>query len=217
MAAHLGNGEVPAVAGSVTVDWSADALADLNRFAAFLEEHSPELAPVIAEALIARTEMLAHHPKLGRAIAGQDEYRQLVLDVLGGAYVFQYRYDGVRVVMLRVFHARIGLLTICRAFVTRCWWRTAISDVGILGVCDKLFRTARKSLILKDGEMSEWLKEHAWKANPESLPERYRDSGFHTRFSNLRRQHVRRCEAVSDGIPRPDPGPPYTVSTQFLL
>ena len=30
-------------------------------------------------------------------------------------------------------------------------------------VCDNLFRTARKSLIL-NGEMSEWLKEHAWKA-----------------------------------------------------
>lgn len=94
------------MAGSVTVDWSDDALADLNRFAAFLEEHSPKLAPIIAEAVIARTELLAHQPKLGRSIAGREEYRQLVLDVLGGAYVFQYRYDGLRVVILRVFHAR---------------------------------------------------------------------------------------------------------------
>lgn len=94
------------MAGSVTVDWSDDALADLNRFAAFLEEHSRQLAPVIAEAIIARTEMLANHPKLGRSIAGREEYRQLVLDVLGGAYVFQYRYDGLRIVILRVFHAR---------------------------------------------------------------------------------------------------------------
>jgi plasmid stabilization system protein ParE len=73
------------VAGSITVDWSDDALADLNRFAAFLEEHSPKLAPVIAGAIIARTELLAHQPRLGRAIAGREEYRQLVLDVLGGA------------------------------------------------------------------------------------------------------------------------------------
>jgi hypothetical protein len=29
-----------------------------------------------------------------------------------------------------------------------------------------------------NGEMSEWLKEHAWKANPESLTERYRDTPF---------------------------------------
>src|SRR6476659_3096201 len=33
----------------------------------------------------------------------------------------------------------------------------------IVGVCDNLVSTARKSLIL-NGEMSEWLKEHAWKA-----------------------------------------------------
>jgi plasmid stabilization system protein ParE len=59
------------VAGPVTVDWSEDALADLNRFAAFLEGHSPHLAPVVADAVIARTELLAHHPKLGRPIAGR--------------------------------------------------------------------------------------------------------------------------------------------------
>jgi plasmid stabilization system protein ParE len=39
-------------------------------------------------------------------MAGREEYRQLVLEVLGGRYVFQYRYDGSRVVILRVFHAR---------------------------------------------------------------------------------------------------------------
>jgi hypothetical protein len=43
------------VAGSIDLDWSDDALADLDRFAAFL---------------------------------------------------FQYRYDGNRIVMLRVFHGR---------------------------------------------------------------------------------------------------------------
>jgi plasmid stabilization system protein ParE len=46
------------------------------------------------------------HPQLGRPIAGREEYRQLVLQVLGGNYVFQYRYDGARVVILRVFHAK---------------------------------------------------------------------------------------------------------------
>jgi hypothetical protein len=30
------------------------------------------------------------------------------------------------------------------------------------GVCDNLLQAARNSLIL-NGEMSEWLKEHAWK------------------------------------------------------
>ena len=106
MAPHVGHTAVSAVAGSVTVDWSDDALADLNRFASFLEDHSPELAPVVADAIVARIELLSRHPKLGRPIAGHEEYRQLVLQVLGGAYMFQYRYDGAHVVILRVFHAR---------------------------------------------------------------------------------------------------------------
>jgi plasmid stabilization system protein ParE len=94
------------VAGPVIVDWSDDALADLNHFAAFLERRSPELAALVADAIITRTELLARHPKLGRRIAGREEYRQIALQVLGGVYVFQYRYDGTRVVILRMFHGR---------------------------------------------------------------------------------------------------------------
>jgi hypothetical protein len=33
-------------------------------------------------------------------------FRQVVLRVLNAAYVFQYRYDGDRLVMLRIFHSR---------------------------------------------------------------------------------------------------------------
>jgi plasmid stabilization system protein ParE len=55
VAAHVGRTAIPPVAGSIDLDWSDDALADLDRFAAFL---------------------------------------------------FQYRYDGNRIVMLRVFHGR---------------------------------------------------------------------------------------------------------------
>jgi plasmid stabilization system protein ParE len=64
------------------------------------------LAGAVADAIIARTQVLRRHPKLGRPIAGRHEYRQLVLQVLGGDYVFQYRYDGAVLVILRVFHAR---------------------------------------------------------------------------------------------------------------
>ncbi len=46
------------------------------------------------------------HSQLGRPIAGRKEYRQMVLQVLGAAYVFQYRFDGGRLVMLRVYHGR---------------------------------------------------------------------------------------------------------------
>ncbi len=101
----MGDAPLPAVAGPIEPEWSEDALADLNRFEAFLEKHHPELSAVIADAIIAQAQLLAHHPKLGRPIAGRDEYRQLVLRVMRGAYVFQYRYDRSRLVILRVFHA----------------------------------------------------------------------------------------------------------------
>jgi len=94
------------VAGSVDLEWSDDALADLDRFAAFLHDQSPGLAAVVAREIIARAQVLSRHPKLGRPLSTREEYRQLILDVLGAAYAFQYRYDGSRLVILRVFHGR---------------------------------------------------------------------------------------------------------------
>ena len=55
---------------------------------------------------------LSQEPRFSHAIPsrtpprGREEYRQLVLQVLGGDYIFQYRYDGALLVILRVFHAR---------------------------------------------------------------------------------------------------------------
>ena len=106
MAAHVGHAGLPPVARSVDLEWSDDALADLDRFAAFLHEQSPELAAIVAEEIIAKAQVLSLHPKLGRPLSTREEYRQLVLEVVGAAYVFQYRYDGNRLVLLRVFHGR---------------------------------------------------------------------------------------------------------------
>ena len=44
MAPYVGYARVPTVAGPVDLDWSLDALADLDQFAAFLHEQFPELA-----------------------------------------------------------------------------------------------------------------------------------------------------------------------------
>jgi plasmid stabilization system protein ParE len=79
------------VAGPVEIEWSIDALADLDRFAAFLHEQFPELAARVATALIARADILSRHPKLGRPIANREEYREVILQALGGTYVLQYR------------------------------------------------------------------------------------------------------------------------------
>jgi plasmid stabilization system protein ParE len=94
------------VAGPVGIDWSLDALADLDRFAAFLHQRFPELAARVGRELIARADVLARHPKLGRPMAGREEYREIVLQVLGGTYALQYHYDGRTILMLRVFHGR---------------------------------------------------------------------------------------------------------------
>jgi plasmid stabilization system protein ParE len=66
----------------------------------------PELAAIVGREIIARAQVLSRHPKLGRPLSTREEYRQLILEVLGAAYVFQYRYDGSRLVILRVFHGR---------------------------------------------------------------------------------------------------------------
>jgi plasmid stabilization system protein ParE len=94
------------MAGSVDLEWSDDALADLDRFAAFLHAESPELALIVAREIITKAQVLSRHPRLGRPLSGREEYRELALEVVGATYVFQYRYDGDRLVMLRVFHSR---------------------------------------------------------------------------------------------------------------
>ena len=94
------------MAGSVELEWSVDALSDLDRFATFLHNQFPELSARVAGELIARTDVLRRHPHLGRPLGSRHEYREIVLTVLGGTYARQYRYDGSSVLMLRVFHGR---------------------------------------------------------------------------------------------------------------
>jgi plasmid stabilization system protein ParE len=102
----VGHDGVPELAQTMNLEWSDEALADLDRFAEFLNRNYPSLAAVVASEIVDKVQVLSVHPQLGRPIAGREEYRQIVLQVLGAAYVFQYRFDGNRLVMLRVFHAR---------------------------------------------------------------------------------------------------------------
>ena len=88
------------------IEWSDAALADLDRFAQFLNQQNTSLAARVATEIISKVQVLSEHPRLGRPVAGREEYRQIVLQVLRAKYVFQYRFDGERLVMLRVYHAR---------------------------------------------------------------------------------------------------------------
>ena len=88
------------------LEWSAAALADLDRFVAFLEDRHPRLARIVAAEIQHKTRILKEHPLIGQSIQGRPEYRELVLEVLNATYVFRYVFDGERLVMLRVFHGR---------------------------------------------------------------------------------------------------------------
>lgn len=88
------------------LEWSAAALADLDRFAAFLHDRYPRLANVIAAEIKEKARILCEHPLIGRAIQGRPQYRELVLEVANAKYLFRYVFDGERLVMLRVFHGR---------------------------------------------------------------------------------------------------------------
>jgi toxin ParE1/3/4 len=68
------------------LEWSAAALADLNRFAAFLHERHPRLAKIIAPKS-RKGAILAEHPQIGRAIDGRSKYRELILDVANAMYI----------------------------------------------------------------------------------------------------------------------------------
>jgi plasmid stabilization system protein ParE len=87
----------------LTLEWSAAALADLDRFAAFLHERHPHLAGIVAAEIQAKARILSEHPLIGRPIRGGPEFREMVLDVLNARYVFRYVTDGKRLVMLRVY------------------------------------------------------------------------------------------------------------------
>jgi plasmid stabilization system protein ParE len=88
------------------LEWSAAALADLDRFATFLHDRHPHIAKVISAEIKHKARILSEHPLIGRAIEGRPQYRELVLDVANAKYVFRYAFDGERLVMLRVFHSR---------------------------------------------------------------------------------------------------------------
>jgi hypothetical protein len=69
----------------------------------------------------------------------------------------------------------------------------------------------------KDGEMSESLKEHAWKAIRAKHFEQHRNTATRNRFNDFPLRNARWCDAVNSGVRQWFWTSPYTVSTQFAL
>jgi hypothetical protein len=82
------------------------------------------------------------------------------------------------------------------------------------GFCDILIQAVRKSLIL-NGEMSEWLKEHAWKLNLLARADAHHIPPTHFRFNEFRNIDVRRRVPVNDGVTPGFRGVCDTVLTQL--
>jgi plasmid stabilization system protein ParE len=64
------------------LEWSAAALADLDRFARFLHDQHPRLAKIVAAEIRAKTGIVSEHPMIGRPLKGPRQYRELALEVL---------------------------------------------------------------------------------------------------------------------------------------
>ena len=74
----MGQAGVPELAQSMKVEWSNEALADLDRFVEFLDREHPSLAAIVATEIIEKVRVLSEHPQLGRPIAGREEYRHRI-------------------------------------------------------------------------------------------------------------------------------------------
>ena len=88
------------------VEWSAAAVADVDRFAHFLQDRFAEMAKAVGRELLQQSDLLIEHPQLGRPLAARPDLRQLVVRVLNAFYVIHYRVTPDRLVILRVFHGR---------------------------------------------------------------------------------------------------------------
>jgi len=90
----------------VNVEWSADAVADLDRFAGFLQSRFPTMAQIVGREIARKVDLLVQRPELGRPLSAHRDRRQIVVRVLNASYIVQYRLLADRLVILRVFHGR---------------------------------------------------------------------------------------------------------------
>ncbi len=92
---------------SVRVLWLPEALEDVERLHAFLQEKSPSAASRAAQTILDGARLLETAPEAGRPLNDDTERRELFLTFGAGAYVLRYQLDaGGTVVVIRVWHSR---------------------------------------------------------------------------------------------------------------
>ena len=88
------------------IEYSTQALRDIQRLGEFLMETNPQAAVETAALIVEAVSLLARHPHIGRIRPG--ELRELVISRGRSGYVALYRVDvlGDRVLMLAIRHQR---------------------------------------------------------------------------------------------------------------
>jgi len=83
------------------IRWLHLALADLDELMAYIAEENPEAATSVARKIWDTTQMLSHHPAMGKP-GRVPETRELVIP--GKSYIVPYRVVADQVQILRILH-----------------------------------------------------------------------------------------------------------------
>jgi plasmid stabilization system protein ParE len=87
--------------------WTPQSLRDVTKLHDFLAPKSRDAARRAVKAIRQGVKLLAKFPEMGRPVEElPEEFRELVIEFGGGAYVALYRYDSKEVVILAVRHGR---------------------------------------------------------------------------------------------------------------
>ena len=86
------------------IEYSARALADLDRLFDFIAEHDPFAASRAAERIVEAILLLANHPYIGRPLRG--DLRELVISHGRTGYAAVYRVRANAVTILAIRHQR---------------------------------------------------------------------------------------------------------------
>ena len=88
-----------------TIKWLPEALDDLKRLHAFIQQHSPDAARRAVNTLIDATDSLAEFPEKGRPWDLEMGFRELPVPFGARGYLIRYRYVDSAVFIVRVWHA----------------------------------------------------------------------------------------------------------------
>lgn len=87
------------------LQYSQDALEDLERLRAFIAAHNPTAANRISYRLIEGVQALKRHPGLGHSVQKAPD-PESIRDLVLGDYIVRYLILAERVVVLRIWHHR---------------------------------------------------------------------------------------------------------------